>query len=99
MARVLRGFRTEENDRFTVFSAMIHDVGVTVAQGEVPAGTNRDDLGGCVAETYIGSGRHVLATLRNTAAGLLRLNDFTMIKKATEWICRNRNRALSLLAT
>jgi len=40
-----------------------------------------------------------MATLRNTAAGLLRLNDFTMIKKATEWICRDRNRALPLLAT
>lgn len=49
--------------------------------------------------TYIGSGQHVMATLRNTAAGLLRLNDFTMIKKATEWVCRDRNRALPLLAT
>jgi len=49
--------------------------------------------------TYVGSGQHVMATLRNTAAGLLRLNNFTMIKKATEWICRDRNRALPLLAT
>ncbi len=50
-------------------------------------------------QTYTGSGQHVMATLRNMAAGLLRLNDFTMIKKTTEWICRDRTRALPLLAT
>ena len=49
--------------------------------------------------TYVGSGQHVMATLRNMAAGLLRLNGFSMIKKTTEWICRDRNRALPLLAT
>jgi predicted transposase YbfD/YdcC len=49
--------------------------------------------------TYVGSGQHVMATLRNTAAWLLRLNDSTMIKKVTEWICRDWNRALPLLAT
>jgi predicted transposase YbfD/YdcC len=38
--KVLRGFWTGENDRFTLFSAMIHQVGVTVAQVQVPAGTN-----------------------------------------------------------
>ena len=38
--KVLRGFRTAENDQFALFSAMIHGVGVTVAQVAVPADTN-----------------------------------------------------------
>ncbi len=50
-------------------------------------------------QTYVGSGPQVMATLRNMAAGLLRLNGLGMIKKTTEWICRDRNRALPLLAT
>jgi predicted transposase YbfD/YdcC len=50
-------------------------------------------------QTYTGSGPQVMATLRNTAASLLRLGGFTRIKKTTEWISRNRNRALPLLAT
>lgn len=40
-----------------------------------------------------------MATLRNAAAGLLRLNGFNAIKETTEWICRDRNRALPLRAT
>lgn len=48
---------------------------------------------------YTGSGPQVMATLRNTAASLLRLNGFTKIKETTEWIARDRNRALPLLAT
>jgi predicted transposase YbfD/YdcC len=50
-------------------------------------------------QIYVGSGPRVLATLRNLAAGLLRINGFTGIKKATEWIGRDRNRVLPLLAT
>jgi predicted transposase YbfD/YdcC len=50
-------------------------------------------------QTYTGSGPQVMATLRNTAASLLRLSGFTAIKKTTEWIARDRNRALPLLAT
>jgi predicted transposase YbfD/YdcC len=50
-------------------------------------------------QTYTGSGPQVMATLRNTAASLLRLNGFTKIKETTEWIARDRNRALPLLAT
>jgi hypothetical protein len=30
-----------------------------------------------------------MATLRNLAAGLLRMNGFTAIKEATEWIGRD----------
>jgi predicted transposase YbfD/YdcC len=50
-------------------------------------------------QVYTGSGPRVMATLRNMAASLLRLNGFTKIKEATEWIARDRNRALPLLAT
>ena len=50
-------------------------------------------------QAYTGSGPQVMATLRNMAAGLLRLNGFTKIKETTEWIGRDRNRALPLLAT
>jgi predicted transposase YbfD/YdcC len=50
-------------------------------------------------QVYTGSGPQVMATLRNTAAGLLRLNGFTKIKETTEWIARDRNRALPMLAT
>jgi len=38
--KVLRGAWTDEHERFTLFSAMIHDLGVTVAQVAVPADTN-----------------------------------------------------------
>lgn len=50
-------------------------------------------------QAYIGSGPQVMATLRNIAVGILRLNGFTKIKETTEWIARDRNRALPLLAT
>jgi predicted transposase YbfD/YdcC len=50
-------------------------------------------------QVYTGSGPQVMATLRTTAASVLRLNGFTKIKKTTEWIGRDHNRALSLLAT
>jgi hypothetical protein len=38
--KVLRGAWTDDNDQVTLFSAMIHDVGVTVAQIRVPEGTH-----------------------------------------------------------
>jgi predicted transposase YbfD/YdcC len=50
-------------------------------------------------QVYIGSGPQVMATLRNMAAGILRLNGFMKIKEITEWVARDRNRALPLLAT
>jgi predicted transposase YbfD/YdcC len=50
-------------------------------------------------QAYIGSGPQVMATLRNIAIGLLRLNGFNLIRETTEWICRDRSRALSLLVT
>jgi predicted transposase YbfD/YdcC len=50
-------------------------------------------------QIYTGSGPQVMATLRNTAASLLRLSGFTKIKKTTEWISRDHNRALPLRTT
>jgi hypothetical protein len=50
-------------------------------------------------QTYTGSGPQVMATLRNTAASLLRLNGHNEITRSTEWIAADRNRALPLLAT
>lgn len=38
--KVLRGVWTGENERFTLFSAMIHGEGVTIAQVKVPPETN-----------------------------------------------------------
>lgn len=38
--KVLRGVWTDENERFTLFSAMIHREGVTIAQVKVPPDTN-----------------------------------------------------------
>jgi len=50
-------------------------------------------------QAWVGNGPHTMATLRNLALGLLRLNGIHKIKEATEAICRDRNRALPLLAT
>jgi predicted transposase YbfD/YdcC len=50
-------------------------------------------------QAHTGSGPQVMATLRNLAAGLLRLNGHHAIKRTTGSICRDRTRALPLLAT
>lgn len=50
-------------------------------------------------QVYTGSGPQVMATLRNLALGLLRLNGINTIKETTERIARDRTRALPLLAT
>jgi predicted transposase YbfD/YdcC len=46
-----------------------------------------------------GNAPHVMATLRNAAASLLRLCGHQHIRKTTEWICRNPLRTLSMLIT
>src|SRR4249920_3234008 len=38
--KVLRGSWTDENAQFTLLSTMVQKVGLTIAQVEVPAGTN-----------------------------------------------------------
>jgi predicted transposase YbfD/YdcC len=50
-------------------------------------------------QAYVGNGPRALATLRNLAVGLLRLNGIDCIKETTERICRDRNRALLFMAT
>jgi predicted transposase YbfD/YdcC len=50
-------------------------------------------------QAWVGNGPQTMAALRNLAAGLFRLNGLHKIKEATETICRDRNRALPLLAT
>ena len=49
--------------------------------------------------TWDGNGAHAMAALRNLVLGLFRLNDIHKIKEAAEAICRDRLRALPLLAT
>ncbi|MCA1677219.1 MAG: ISAs1 family transposase, partial [Actinobacteria bacterium] len=49
-------------------------------------------------QTYTGNDPQAVATLRNLAVGLLRLNGVDCIKETTERICRDRNRALPFLA-
>ena len=50
-------------------------------------------------KAYIGNGPYSMAILRNLALGLFHLNGIHKIKETTEDICRDRNRALHLLAT
>ncbi len=50
-------------------------------------------------QAWVGNGPHSMAALRNFAIGLLRLNGLHKIKEATEAVCRDRDRALPLLAT
>jgi hypothetical protein len=40
-----------------------------------------------------------MATLRNIAAGLIRLNGADAIKRTTEWLGRNPIRAIAIIAT
>ncbi len=48
---------------------------------------------------YAGNGPRTLAILRNLALILFRLHGVTKIKETTEFIARDRNRALTFLAT
>lgn len=50
-------------------------------------------------QVYTGSGPQVMATLRNIALGLIRLKGIDKIKETTEWVARDRNRALTFLVT
>ena len=50
-------------------------------------------------QAYTGNGPQVMATLRNIAAGLIRLDGTNAIKRTTEWIGRQPLRALPLIAT
>jgi hypothetical protein len=50
-------------------------------------------------QAYIGNEARVMAILRNTAIGIFRVNGLNKIKEATQWISRDRDRALLLFAT
>ncbi len=55
----------------------------------------REDHG----QAWIGNGPHALASLRNLAIGLFRLKNTDSIKETTEWVCRDRMRALKFMTT
>ena len=62
--KVMRGAWTAENEKFTLFSAMIHGVGVTVAQVAVPADTNEITQVENLLETLpVGQARSVVVTM------------------------------------
>ena len=51
------------------------------------------------SQAWAAEGPHALASLRNLALGLFRLKNSNSIKETTEWICRDRMRALQFMAT
>lgn len=48
--------------------------------------------------TYSKDGSRTMSSLRNIAIGMLRLAGHHKIKETTEWICRDRTRALTILS-
>lgn len=62
--KVLRGAWTDENDKVTLFSAMLHDEAVTVAQVRVPDGTNEITRAEAILEAVeIPEGKSALFTM------------------------------------
>lgn len=62
--KVMRGAWTDENDQVTLFSAMIHEEALTIAQLMVPEGTNEiTQVKALAKEIGIRDGETVLATL------------------------------------
>lgn len=62
--KVLRGVWTDENELFTLFSAMIHREGVTIAQVKVPSGTNEiTQVKALLAPVTPRAGEHVIVTM------------------------------------
>ena len=51
------------------------------------------------SQAWAAEGPHALASLRNLALGLFRLKNANSIKETTEWICRDRIRALQFMTT
>jgi len=51
------------------------------------------------SQAWAENGPHALASLRNLTLGLFRLKNASSIKETTEWICRDRMRALQFMAT
>jgi len=51
------------------------------------------------SQAWAGNGPQALASLRNLALGLFRLKNVGSIKETTEWVCRDRMRALQFMTT
>ena len=51
------------------------------------------------SQAWAGEGPHALASVRNLAMGLFRLKEKNSIKETTEWVCRDRTRALYFMTT
>lgn len=84
--KVLRGAWTDENEKFTLFSAMIHRLGVTIAQVHVPAETNEITQVENLLDTLpVGGGERVVVTMdaahtqRDTAEHIVAQRGFTYI--------------------
>jgi predicted transposase YbfD/YdcC len=50
-------------------------------------------------QAWAGEGPQALASLRNLAIGLFRMKNTDSIKETTEWVCRDRMRALQFMTT
>jgi hypothetical protein len=62
--KVMRGAWTDENDKVTLFSAMLHREAITIAQVRVPDGTNEITQADTILDTAeIAEGESVLVTL------------------------------------
>jgi hypothetical protein len=84
--KVLRGAWTDENEKFTLFSAMIHGLGVTIAQVHVPAETNEITQVENLLDTLpVRDGERVVVTMdaahtqRDTAEHIVAERGFTYI--------------------
>jgi predicted transposase YbfD/YdcC len=84
--KVLRGAWTDENEKFTLFSAMIHGIGVTIAQVQVPADTNEITQVEDLLDTLpVREGERVVVTMdaahtqRDTAEYVVAKRGFTYI--------------------
>jgi len=51
------------------------------------------------SQAWAAEGPHALASLRNLTLGLFHLKNVDSVKETTEWICRDRTRALQFMAT
>ena len=51
------------------------------------------------SQAWAESGPHALASLRNLTLGLFRLKNANSVKETTEWVCRERTRALQFMTT
>jgi len=95
--KVLRGAWTDENDKVTLFSVMLHDEAVTVAQVRVPDGTNEITQAEAILEAaQIPAGPRVSPQPRGGANPLEKEN---AIKETTQWVNRDLSRALKFMTT